>query len=238
MEGKMQRLIVNLFVLLSFQAVFSFACIAAEPVHVELTSIGELMDTNTLGPLLEKGELSMVTSREDGHLKQAIVIGLVKAPPEKVWGVVTDYEHYKDFMPNVKESKVLKREGDDVVVHYVIAVPGPNVHYTLRHHHVAPGRIDISLEDDKGSIRTGGWRWEFLPVDNGAKTIMVYYLYTDVRETSWIVRYILKSSPYIEHGINVSAGLVTLAGLRARIEHPEKAVVQSADFPDKPSSNE
>ena len=68
---------------------------------VKLGSIVGRVDFKPLVPLLEKGELSLVESYRNGRLRQVTVVALVKASPDKVWSVLTDYEHYLEFMPNL-----------------------------------------------------------------------------------------------------------------------------------------
>jgi ribosome-associated toxin RatA of RatAB toxin-antitoxin module len=185
---------------------------------VELGSIVGRVDFKPLVPLLEKGELSLVESYRNGRLRQVTVVALVKASPDKVWRVLTDYEHYVEFMPNLDELEIVKRQGADVVIAYELEVPGPNMDYSLVHHHEPKTRIDITLADDEGDIQTGAWRWELVSHAGGNQTILVYSLYTDVRESSWILKQIMKSQPSLEHGLNVATGLVTVRAIKKRAE--------------------
>lgn len=186
--------------------------------QVKLGSIVGRVDFTPLVPLMEKGELSLVESYRSGRLRQVTVVSLIKATPDKVWRVLTDYEHYVDFMPNLDEIEIVKRQGADVVIEYELEVPGPNMDYTLIHRHAPKTRIDITLADDEGDIQTGAWRWELIPHQNGSQTILVYSLYTDVRESSWVLRQIMKSQPSLEHGLNVATGLVTIRAIKKRAE--------------------
>ncbi|HUU02762.1 MAG TPA: SRPBCC family protein [Myxococcota bacterium] len=186
--------------------------------EVKLDSVVGHIDLGTLGPLLEKGELSLVESYRSGRLRQVTVMGLIKASPDKVWDVLTDYNHYTQFFPNLANLEIVRRSGNDAVLAYELEVPGSNIEYTLVHHHVPRRRIDIRLADDEGDIQTGAWRWELIPSAAGKRTIVVYTLYTDVRESSWIIRQVLKSSPSLEHGLNVATGLVTVRAVKKRAE--------------------
>lgn len=185
---------------------------------VEIESLVSRQEVTSLLPLLKRGEISLVRSRRDGRLKQVTVVGLVQAPPAKVWAVITDYAHYTRFMPSVEECEVTRRERNDVVVSYELEVPGVNMEYRLRHRHTPQSRIDIWLEDDDGDIQTGGWRWELWPHAGGSQTILLYHLYTDVRESSWILRQALETQPAMEHGLNVATGLVTVRAIKKQAE--------------------
>jgi ribosome-associated toxin RatA of RatAB toxin-antitoxin module len=190
----------------------------AAPRQVKLSSATEKMDVTTLAPILATGDMSLVESYANGRLRQVTVFGLIKTPPAKVWAVLNDYEHFLDFMPSLSEFEIQKREGEDVIAEYEIEVPGSNLEYRLRHHPVGQTRIDISLYDDEGDINTGAWRWELVPFAGGTQTIVVYTLYTDVRESSWIIKQVLKSQPSMEHALNVATGLITIAAVKKRAE--------------------
>ncbi|MBN2497913.1 MAG: SRPBCC family protein [Deltaproteobacteria bacterium] len=191
---------------------------ARKPPAIRLDSIVGRVDLHSLVPLLEKGELCLVDSDRKGRIKQVSVVGLVKAHPDTVWRVLTDYEHYVKFMPSLAELEIVARKGADVVMEFELEVPGSNLEYTMRHHHVPRSRIEISLENDEGDITSGAWRWELVPCAGGAQTILVYTLYTDVRESSWILEKVIESQPSVEPGLNVATGLITLRAVKKRAE--------------------
>lgn len=55
--------------------------------------------------------------------RKIVAISEMEAPPELVFNVVGDFEHYRDFMPYVKESRVLSRRDDDEVITYARIAP-------------------------------------------------------------------------------------------------------------------
>ena len=55
--------------------------------------------------------------------RRIIAVGEMEAPPAVVFNVIADFEHYPDFMPYVKESRVLSRMGDGEVITYARVVP-------------------------------------------------------------------------------------------------------------------
>jgi ribosome-associated toxin RatA of RatAB toxin-antitoxin module len=175
-------------------------------------------DVSALVPLLELGELSLVESYPSGHLKQATVIGLVKAPPAKVWAVITDYKRYPEMIPSVVEIEIVSRKGDDLVLEMEIEVPGSNVEYKRHDRLFPPHRIEMWPEDDEGDITRGRWRWELIPHAGGTQTILVYSLYYDVGESSWILRQFLKETPTAEHGLNVATGQLSIRAFKKAAE--------------------
>jgi ribosome-associated toxin RatA of RatAB toxin-antitoxin module len=190
---------------------------SAKPRKIELAPLPEKLDVRAMAPMLEQGELIWVNSQKDGKFKQASIMAVVNAGVKKTWDTVTDYDHYNEFMPNAKKIVVLSREGNDAVLSYTIDLPGPDFEYTLRHHHTPYTKVDIRPENDKGDIKTGAWRWELIPLTDN-RTVLVYTLYTDIRESSWVLKMALKSDPSMEHGINIATGLVTISAIKRRAE--------------------
>jgi ribosome-associated toxin RatA of RatAB toxin-antitoxin module len=193
------------------------APLSAKPRKIELAPLPEKLDVRAMAPMLEQGELIWVNSQKDGKFKQASIMAIVNAGVKKTWDTVTDYDHYNEFMPNAKKIVVISREGNDAVLSYTIDLPGPDFEYTLRHHHTPYTRVDIRPENDKGDIKTGAWRWELIPLSE-TRTVLVYTLYTDIRESSWVLKMALKSDPSMEHGINIATGLVTISAIKRRAE--------------------
>ena len=204
---------------LSIVAVLLLApCAYAGKSEVKLNKTVNPSDITALVPLLELGELSLVESRKNGRLKQATVMGLIKAPPAKVWEVITDYKRYPQMIPSVAEIEILKKQGNDVVLELEIEVPGSNLEYNRHDRHFPPYRIEMWPEDDQGDITRGRWRWELVPHANGTQTILIYTLYYDVAETSWILRQFLKETPTAEHGLNVATGQVSIRAFKQAAE--------------------
>lgn len=190
----------------------------AQPVYIQPDSVGATLDLEAMAALIGDNELALVQSHPDGTFKQATVMAVVNAPRDIVWGVVTDYNNFAEFLPAIDRANITYAQGDETVIAYRLNVPGPNISYTVRYTHNYPESIDIRLEDDKGAIKTGGWRFELYPFDGGKKTFLVYYLITDVKEASFIMRLLLKNHPVLEHGINVATGLVTIRPMKVRAE--------------------
>lgn len=55
--------------------------------------------------------------------RRIVATGEVETRPEIVFDVLSDFEHYPDFMPYVEESRVLSRKGNSEVVTYARIAP-------------------------------------------------------------------------------------------------------------------
>jgi hypothetical protein len=89
-------------------------------------SSSQALDVKSPGPdwkeAYHRNELVIFTRDvEAGH--EIIAVSEVDAPPETVFNVVSDFEHYPDFMPYIVESRVLSRKNDDEVITYARLAP-------------------------------------------------------------------------------------------------------------------
>ena len=84
-----------------------------------VSSAPALAECRQLAPLLQRqptaeewrqvesmGVVSWLTEVEGSPVKEGVAVGLVEAPPERVFEVVTDNARFADFMPYVKVSVV------------------------------------------------------------------------------------------------------------------------------------
>jgi coenzyme Q-binding protein COQ10 len=81
---------------------------------------------------------------------------VIKAPLEKVFQTVSDYDRYASFLPEVKSVRTSERNGAQVLVHYELQLI-KTVRYTLRMHEEPPTRIRWTfaggdfMKDNQGS---------------------------------------------------------------------------------------
>jgi hypothetical protein len=95
-------------------------------VFVFAASTSQALDVKSPGPdwteaYHRNGLILFTKDVEAGH--EIIAVSEVDAPPETVFNVVSDFEHYPDFMPYVEESYVLSRKNDREVITYARIAP-------------------------------------------------------------------------------------------------------------------
>jgi ribosome-associated toxin RatA of RatAB toxin-antitoxin module len=142
----------------------------------------------------------VIFTKDVAEGRRVIAVSQVEVPPEAVFNVLVDFEHYPEFMPYVKESEVLSRTGDNEVVTYARIAP-PFISerdYPLK---VRLTRGSAGSDDKfKGStfkvewtalpeakpevegvvrikLNEGSWLAE--PLDDGRRTRLTYTLLTD-----------------------------------------------------------
>ena len=107
----------------------------------------------------------------------------LKAPPEKVWAIVGDCANYKNTMPRVADSKLLRKEGDDVFICRVSAdmpFPFSDLTSTTRATHTRKdGSYLRSWTFIEGDYKANTGSWALHPREGGRKTLAVYSLHVE-----------------------------------------------------------
>ncbi len=85
---------------------------------------------------------------------------LIDAPIETVFGIITDYEKYPEFLSEVKAIRVSERREGEAVVQYEVSVL-KTIRYTLKLKEEKPQRISWSLvEGELMRENKGSWLLE------------------------------------------------------------------------------
>jgi len=173
------------------------------------------LNLHALGPLLERGYVSLAESFPDGRLRQASVITYAHTGMDRVFAVANDPGRYHEFMGSIRRSPVLKREGRSVV--YELEVEVPLLNLTFTNHAVQTGPYSIRTRSIGGDLEDARFGWDMREAGPN-RTLVLHYLNTDARQASWILRRLIEREPYFEHGMNVATGLVMVRSVRGRAE--------------------
>lgn len=93
------------------------------------------------------------------------------APIEKCFEIISDYERYPDFLPEVKKLRTSNRSGNEVDVHYEAEVVKV-IKYTLHLKEEKPTKVTWSfIEGEFMKDNKGGWVLE----DQGNGTTKATY---------------------------------------------------------------
>lgn len=91
---------------------------------------------------------------------------VIDVPPEKFFDVVTDYEKYAEFLPEVKKVKVEAGQGAIKEVTYTVDIKAKVINYTLKHTADRPSRVTWTMI--KGEMMKGNdGSWTLKPSANG-----------------------------------------------------------------------
>lgn len=91
-------------------------CALVTFLTVSCSSTKHSYDKDQTEDMLEKGAVIVRIETIPGRdARQGQVTGVVDAPRERVWKVVTDYNGHKHFMPNILESFAIRSEALELV---------------------------------------------------------------------------------------------------------------------------
>jgi ribosome-associated toxin RatA of RatAB toxin-antitoxin module len=167
-----------------------------------------------MGPMLDKGPMVLVEDGANGKFGSATAYVMVNAAPEKVWADLLAMEHFKDFMPKVETSEVLRRGAKDFDVHFVLDVPGPDTDYTVRY---TPDAATKTIKGNwvKGDLKGSNWVWHVEPAPGG-KSLLVHK--AAVKNFSSMAQSLEDSGQTITIGLNVSSVLAASKAVKKRAE--------------------
>ena len=123
---------------------------------------------------LTAGEIVLRDVRPPGASASATggtAIAVVRAPVERVWGVLTDYPGHPRYYPRVTAAEVLEQKGSEVLVRYTIQIGFMTFDFHMRKvADVARRRIDWHLAEDRsnGLLRENSGYWLVEPRPDGS----------------------------------------------------------------------
>jgi coenzyme Q-binding protein COQ10 len=93
---------------------------------------------------------------------------VIRASPEKVFEVISDFEKYPEFLPEVKKVKVESAQGGVKDVTYTIDIKAKLISYTLRHTPKPPHELSWTMVRGEMMKGTDG-AWVLKPVAEGTE---------------------------------------------------------------------
>jgi coenzyme Q-binding protein COQ10 len=127
-----------------------------------------------------KGAAGETVAEEKMHGQTYVVARVtVKAPPEKVFQILADYNHADKVFPQVKKCKLVADKGATKMVSHEIAPSGiPNTYeYLLEIKEFAPNALE--WHRISGDFKQVDGYWKLEPADGGRWTNVTYASYVD-----------------------------------------------------------
>jgi ribosome-associated toxin RatA of RatAB toxin-antitoxin module len=144
--------------------------------------------------LLAKGRVIILEQshgQPKGRVEAAI---LIDAPVERVWSAMVDCDRAPDFVPGLKGCRVLRRDGNSLIIEHQVRVSWllPMVTYVFRADYQRYKRIDFKRVS--GGLKELEGSWALENINGGRQTIVMYSVYLDpgFYVPQWLVRLILK----------------------------------------------
>ncbi|MEI6846788.1 MAG: SRPBCC family protein [Chlorobiaceae bacterium] len=111
----MQRFIARTHRTIQFLMIVLFTLVSSSGMAIPVTVFPDSLSSEEQMKLLKGEVLVSLSSLQDGvtGVNGAIYIA---ASPQRVWEVITDYDHHKNFVPNVLDSGTISDNGVEKVM--------------------------------------------------------------------------------------------------------------------------
>jgi ribosome-associated toxin RatA of RatAB toxin-antitoxin module len=125
-----------------------------------------------------RGQVEIKTYPVAGGTPKIVVRAVMDLPPKKIWAIVSDCAHYKDHMPRIAASELLKKEGNVHTCKVTIAMPFPLSNLT---------GITEAVHEERDTAMSRRWKlvsgdykvnegsWEVKALDKDATQSLVTY---------------------------------------------------------------
>jgi ribosome-associated toxin RatA of RatAB toxin-antitoxin module len=163
--------------------------------------------------------MEVVDEVRDGKLFYVSKL-LVKAKPERVWQILTDYAHAARIFPVVQECEVIEDHGSVKIAKHVIAPSGLpcTYEYVLRIHESAPHLLEWHRISGDFKELDGSWKLE--PIDSGRHTLVTY--------ASHMTGGILEPAFMIRRQFHIDAPM-SLTALKHQAEQPNQIASHNSE---------
>jgi len=177
-----------------------------------------------LQEVLKKGEVVIVEEPPVGQ-KQFVTAGIrINAPREEVWKLITDFDLYPGFFPEVETVTVVKHEGNAWdVLHKLksgMSVLPLRFAYTLRFVLEPPGRMTWTLVG--GDLKYSEGSWELFPVEGGKETLAFYRISYSIVPKGFLVKtvvnYVSEKSPVFGVAALSATALTVVKSVKDELE--------------------
>ena len=131
----------------------------------------------TYGRTQDQVLVPQMTEEQIGAKSYAVVRSVVKASPDLVWQILTNYSIQTSIFHNLKKCQVLTDKGSVKVIHHQVHPSGvPNTFdYDIEIHEVA--RKSMEWHRLGGDFREVEGFWKLEPVEGGRSTLVTYASY-------------------------------------------------------------
>lgn len=126
---------------------------------------------------LYKGEVIVRSDESDKRRVQAAI--LIDSPAQPIWIVLTDCNHFPEFIPNLKSCRIIQSGEDTRITEQQVKFSAflPRVTYVIQSNYQKFRRIDFKKVS--GDLRALEGSWVLEEIGDGRHTILVYSLFLD-----------------------------------------------------------
>jgi hypothetical protein len=169
------------------------------------------LDAQAAMPLLMRGDLVLMDMSGD-TLNQIAVFGLIMRDRALVREVMLDADAFGAALVPGSTAKVVARQGPVVTFDWSVNLPLVGVAGRMR---MRDAEAFVTVDAVDGALRGGRWHFDAHTVGDKA-TLVASWAKFDVRGSTWFVRKLAESDPYLGHGISAAGEIMLVRALRTQ----------------------
>lgn len=144
-------------------------------------------------PITAERKIEIRPIMENNRYRGVTATGIIEVPPPVVWKLITDYENDAKYFPNTRESRVVDKDGNRILVHKKMKF------------YFFSFNVDIEYKEDreclklywnqvKGPFTLNSGTWTLEPF-GGNRTLAVYAIRLDhPLMTRWLAEKLMKKN--------------------------------------------
>jgi ribosome-associated toxin RatA of RatAB toxin-antitoxin module len=174
-------------------------------------------DADALLPLVNGGLHMAINENLHGKISSVTTASLVPVSQDRIWDVLTDFEHYQDFLPAIRRLKVRRRAQETIIVSEVgLKLMGMGGYATFKQR-ICREDPFLTLHDYDSRELTGFWK--VMPVDDEETILLHHSIVTDPGEFMSFLRWLIRVFPPSEIALSVTPDVVMMQCMKKRIIH-------------------
>jgi carbon monoxide dehydrogenase subunit G len=191
----------------------------AQPAAIDFAAL----DPKTLEQLC-RWNAGLIRETRDGKVINAMAFSDMAAPPDHVWAVMSDFEHYDGFFPD-STTVVEKREGNEVVLHqsvkaFSVLVFSYGFDLHCRYQLDPPRRMSYETLD--GTYKGSYGDFTLTPWDNGRRTFVFATIRSAIENDQGLSARIVRSGAFpFDAAVNLFFARDVLNKFKAEVERRE-----------------
>lgn len=183
----------------------------------------EELDINTLKLMAKHGQLIHL-SYDGEKLSRRMVAMLADAPLDAAWKAISDIRRYHEYVPEMLQPKIISEKDGEITVEHTVQVKvimgiKATEKYSTRYVFKKPR---MYMHDPESPAREPGY-WELVPVEDGKKTLILYFDEApDLMKMGKMVQLVVSAKPELALALQVSPVSILVKSMKSRAEELAK----------------
>jgi hypothetical protein len=155
------------------------------------------LDTTTM-LFLEKYTVGLIRETKDGKALNGLTYVSVDAPPEVVWKVLIDFDHYNNFLDG--EYKVKEKRKDEVVIDYTSPSFSALIFnfggWKMENKYIIEAPHHMYYSTISGLYQGSNGDFQIVPIENGKRSLLFHSVGLNMEKDQSLTTRMVKSGTF------------------------------------------